>query len=146
VQLPTISGHSDVPKDLLTYPEGAHCKVGNGWMRRTDMPDLSDRQWLEFLAENGHCSYQFALAATIMASDRHEAKGTEAFMWVFIAHMLGESRAGAAMDFLYAGLDADQIEAGYQRAFAWFEEKQTEDLERDPTGWSSELRDFLGIK
>jgi hypothetical protein len=111
-----------------------------------DMPNLSDRQWLEFLADNGHGSYQFALAATIMACDTHVTKGAEAFKWVFIAHMLGESRAMAVVDFLYAGLGSSELEDGHQRAFAWFEDKLTENLERDPTAWSTELRNFLGFK
>ena len=135
----------DKENKMVLYPEGAYCKVGNGWKRRIDMPELDDKQWYEFLAENGHTDYQYAHAANILTNGTNGNKGVEAYKWLFICQALGNKRATPALDFLSEGLLPTELDSGFQLAEEWFSEKFEEDLSRDPTGWSQELRKFVGM-
>ena len=136
----------DLPTQPKVYPEGAHCKVGNGWKRRIDMPELNDRQWYEFLAENGHASYQLELSAIILARDTHSNRIVDSFKWAFLSNLIGKWRCEAAVNFLIRVMSEEERDLGFSLAEAWLDEKSTENLDEDRTGWSSDLKAFLRQK
>ena len=124
----------------MEYPEGTHSKVGNGWVKKGDM---SDFEWFEFLADNGHSYYQNLLSALIIASDTYVDRQVHAFKWAFLASVLDRESWGRSLDFLYAGLTPDQIDRGYLLVDSWVGDKCEDEFEQDKTGWSSELKEFM---
>jgi hypothetical protein len=121
----------------MEYQEGGHSKVGNGWVKKGGMTDF---EWAEFLADNGHSFYMHQLAGMIIVSDTYADRQIYAYKWAFLAAFLNRKSWGGALDLLQSVLSQEIVDRGLKLAESWVEEKAGDQLEIDKTGWSSELR------
>lgn len=105
--------------------------------------DMTDFEWFLLLAENGHSSYQYILAAEIFCKNVRPDKNIQAYKWLFLSALLGEPRAREVADFVCLGMSEMEIVAGDKLVENWLEDKFESGNEIDKSGWSKELRMFL---
>lgn len=86
------------------------------------MFDESHPKWEQFhrLAHYGHSSFQYFLAAQIIASDNYPNRRVEAYRWASLAVLLGESYAEEIPNFLYQSMSEQEIELANQLIEDWF--------------------------
>lgn len=107
--------------------------------------DMTDFEWFLLLAENGHCSYQYILASEFFCKSVKPDRNIQIYKWLFLAALLGESRAREVVDFVYLGMSEAEIVAGDKLVEDWLENKFEPGSEIDKSGWSKELWMFLQI-
>jgi hypothetical protein len=109
----------------------------------TKKGDMTDYEWFLLLAENGHCSYQYRLAAEIHAKSLRCDRLVQTYKWLCLASLLGDKRAKDVVDFVYLGMSSNDIDLGNKLLDEWIEDKFESESCRDKSGWSSELKKFL---
>ncbi|MBU3629300.1 hypothetical protein ICN39_10305 [Polynucleobacter sp. AP-Reno-20A-A9] len=78
--------------------------------------------WERFhrLAQYGHSSFQYFLAARIIGSDDYPNRRVEAYKWASIAVILGESFAEEIPSFLRQSMPEQEIDKANQLIEDWF--------------------------
>ena len=124
----------------MEYKEGAYSKVGNGWVKKGSMTDL---EWVEFLANNGHSFFMHKLSGHLLISNTYPDKLVHAYKWAFLASMLSGRIWCGALDLLQSVLSQEEIDRGFQLAESWVEDRCKSELEIDKSGWAIELKEFF---
>jgi hypothetical protein len=111
----------------------------------TKKGDMTDYEWFLLLAENGHCSYQYLLAIEINSKSLKSDRLIQTYKWLCLSALLGQTGIKEIIQFAYLGMTLNEVAIADKLAEEWIEEK-FESLEgRDTSGWSKELKKFLGI-
>ena len=103
--------------------------------------------WERFhhLAQYGHSSFQYFLAAQIIGSDDYPNRRVEAYKWASLAVILGESFAQEIPNFLRQSMSEQEIDMANQLIEDWFSKAAVSigSGEGGAEGWSVSILKML---
>jgi len=100
----------------------------------------------EFLAENGHPTFQYFLAATINAMDNYPERLVQSLKWALLAHYFEEPQAEDVIMFVQHKMTEEQIQKSHQLVEEWISEKFEITDEKEKAEWSQHLRAMIAGK
>jgi len=100
----------------------------------------SDYSWHEFLAENGHCSFQYFFAADINADSSHPNRLVNVYKWLLLSALYGELRSNEILPFVMIKMSEEELRVANKLVDDWQKAKSQEINDGDISGWSQELR------
>ena len=95
--------------------------------------------WLQSDADLGYPMIQHRIGLLYLESPSDIENLYQGYKWLFISLALGNETARDVLIELNTRMDHDQIDAAYELAHDWFEQKFDDDSQRDESKWAPEL-------
>jgi hypothetical protein len=106
----------------------------------------TDLDWIRFCCELGDPWQQIRLAAMILAYEVGEDRVIEAYMWLYLAKLLGAAEADHQLTFLMWVMSEQQVQEGILCAETWVENKWADWQAGNLDYVRPELKNFWGVK
>ena len=97
----------------------------------------------EFLAENGHPTFQYFFASAINAQNNFPNRQIQALKWANLAHYFGEPQAEDVIMFLRHSMNEEQIENADRLVEEWISKKFEVVDEKEKKDWSQNLQKMI---
>ena len=111
-----------------------------------EQEEIDEFKRYEFLAENGHPTFQYFLAATINAIDNYPERQVQSLKWALLAHYFEEPQAEDVIMFVQHKMTEEQIQKSHQLVEEWISEKFEITDEKEKAEWSQHLRAMIAGK
>lgn len=95
--------------------------------------------WLQPDADLGYSMIQHRIGLLYLQSSSDIENLYQGYKWLFISLALGNETARDDLIELNTRMDHDQIDAAYELAQDWFEQKFDDNSQRDESKWALEL-------
>jgi hypothetical protein len=100
----------------------------------------SEYDWLVYCADHGASDLQLHLAFKILLTRTDANRVIDAYKWLFLAHYIGNRRAGDTLTFIHANMTDDQLVEANAMIDSWIQSKQVEVLAGQNKNWTNELK------
>ena len=111
-----------------------------------DQEEVDEFKRYEFLAENGHPTFQYFFSAAINSKDYYPERLVQSLKWALLAQYFEEPQAVDVVMFLQHKMTEEQIQNSHQLVEDWIVGKFEITEEKEKTAWSQHLRAMIAGK
>ena len=108
-----------------------------------EQEEIDEFKRYEFLAENGHPTFQYFFSAAINAKDYYPERLVQSLKWALLAQYFEEPQAVDVVMFLQHKMTEEQIQKSYLLVEEWISGKFEITEEKEKAAWSQHLRAMI---